>query len=125
MNDIMSLLMTAILVVMAFTGLYKLAPFKKHKGSRPKFTFFPKYISPFDNTLDQIESSLAALEFKKNGKDTYTRGKIYGDFSIKAIRLSVEVNEQSRELKVYASFFGILFDTGDVWQVTTDILSQE
>ncbi len=125
MNEIIELLITAFLAVIIFTALYKILPFKKHEGIKPKLTFFPKYILSFNNTIDEIESSLTTLGFNKNIKGVFTRGKIYGDFSAKAIKLSVEVNEQTKEIKVYASFFGILFDTGAVWQVTADIVEQK
>jgi len=125
MNEIIELLITASLAVIIFTALYKMLPFKKHEGIKPKLVFFPKYILSFNNTIDEIESSLTTLGFKKNIKGVFTRGKVYGDFSAKAIKLSVEVNEQTKEIKVYASFFGILFDTGDVWQVTADIVGKK
>lgn len=125
MNEIIELLITALLAVIIFTALYKILPFKKHEGIKPKLTFFPKYILSFNNTIDEIESSLTTLGFNKNIKGVFTRGKIYCDFSAKAIKLSVEVNEQTKEIKVYASFFGILFDTGDVWQVTADIVGKK
>jgi len=122
MDDIMGTLLTIVIAVIVFTALYKVIPFKEHKESKPKFTFFPKYIAKFDKPINEIESTLVALEFEKNEDNMYTRGKVYGDFSAKAIKLSVELNEQSKEIKVYASFFGILFDTGDIWQLTSDIV---
>ena len=60
--------------------------------------------------------------FQKNKNGSYSRGKIYGDFSAKSIKLSVTINKKAKQVYVYASFFGVLFDTGDVWQVTSDIV---
>lgn len=118
----MDLLITIVLAVTIFTVIYKILPFKVHSGSKPVFVLFPKYVAKFNLSVSDVESSLINLEFKKSSNGVYTRGKVYGDFSAKAIKLSVELNEQSKEIKVYASFFGILFDTGDIWQLTSDIV---
>ena len=123
MDYIMGILQTIIIVVLSFSVFYKVIPFKQHKGSKPKFTFFPKYIAKFDKPIDEIESTLVALEFIKNDDDIYSRGKVYGDFSAKSVKLSVVLNGQSKEIKVYASFLCILFDTGDIWQLTSDIVA--
>tara|TARA_R110000744_G_C19339674_1_gene559332 strand:- start:1350 stop:1733 length:384 start_codon:yes stop_codon:yes gene_type:complete len=125
MNDTMDTLLTIVIAVIAFTALYKVLPFKVHKSEKPKLSFFPKYIAKFNKPINDIESSLSALEFKKNESGIYTRGKVYGDFSAKAIKLAVELDDQSKEIKVYASFFGIFFDTGDIWQLTSDIIGEQ
>jgi hypothetical protein len=122
-NEILELLILVTVAVIGFTVIYKIMPFKKIGPSKPKFTFFPKYTAKFEKPASEIESALLAQEFKKKENGSYTRGKVYGDFSAKSIKLSVVVNEQSNEISVYASFFGILFDTGDIWQVTSDILN--
>ena len=72
-----------------------------------------------------IESTLVKLGFFKSPAGQFSRGKVYGDFSAKAIRLSVFVDQSSNQIKVYASFFGVLFDTGDIWQVTSNIINHE
>ncbi len=122
MHEIIALTLLAAVAVGLFTLAYKFAPFEEYGPKKPKFTVFPKYIAKFDQPINKIESSLSALEFKKDKNGIYSRGKIYGDFSTKSIKLAVKVDEQDRELRVYASFFGVLMDTGDIWQVTTDIL---
>jgi hypothetical protein len=123
MNDVLELVVTVVVAVAGFTALYKILPFKKYRVTKPKFALFPKYIAVFDGPIGDIEKSLESLEFKKTNTNIYSRGKIYGDFSAKAIKLSVKIDEKESLIKVYASFFGILFDTGDIWQVTTDILN--
>jgi hypothetical protein len=125
MYDIIELLLIGTVAVGLFTAVYKIMPFKLHGAEKPKFVMFPKYIAQFDKPLVEIESALSALEFEKNENGIYSRGKIYGDFSVKAIKLAVEVDEQNSSIKVYAPFFGILFDTGDIWQVTANILSTD
>ncbi len=122
MHEIIVLTLLAAVAVGLFTLAYKFAPFKEHGTKKPKFTVFPKYIAKFDKSPMEIESALSALAFTKDDNGLYSRGKIFGDFSAKAIKLTVEVDEQDKEIKVYAAFFGVLMDTGDIWQVTTDIL---
>jgi len=123
MNDIVELTIFVIIGVTGFTIVYRILPFKEWKNKKPKFTFFPKYIASFDKPVSEIESALEKIQFKKNNKNIYSRGKVYGDFSAKAIKLSVEVSEDKKQVKLYASFFGVLFDTGDVWQVMADIIN--
>ena len=122
-NEILETIVTVTMVVVGFTLIYKLMPFKKFKDdAKPNFTLFPKYSANFDAPVSQIKETLEELGFKALNDTTYTRGKIYGDFSAKAIKLTVGINEEGKSIKIYASFFGILFDTGDIWQVTSDIL---
>jgi hypothetical protein len=123
MHEIIELLIIVAGFVGLSTATYKLAPFKMHGPEKPTFVLFPKYIAQYDKPLVEIESALLALEFEKNEQGAFSRGTIYGDFSAKAIKLAVEIDEQERTIKVYAPFFGILFDTGDIWQVATNILS--
>ena len=123
MNEILELVITAVIAVTAFTVIYKLVPFKPWGEEKPRFTLFPKYIASFDKSAAELEEALTKLEFKKNEKGIYTRGKVYGDFSAKSIKLSAAIDAKNNQIKVYASFFGILFDTGDIWQVTDDIVN--
>lgn len=124
MNEILELLVKIILAVAGFSVFYQLIPFKHHKQTKPKLAIFPKYVACFESSVDEIEQSLAQLEFILNEEGLYTRSKAYGDFAAKNIKLSVEVDEQAKKLKVYSPFIGILFDTGDLWQVTSDILNK-
>ena len=123
MNDILVLVIIVVIAVAGFTILYKLSPFKTWENKKPKFTLFPKYIAKFDKPVSEIESALEKIKFEKDSNRTFSRGKIYGDFSAKAIKLTVEVDEMNSQIKVYSSFFGILFGTGDIWQVTADIIN--
>jgi len=123
MNEILELAIFVVVGVVAFTVIYKLLPFKEWNNKKPKFTLFPKYIATFNKPVSEIEKALEKTQFKKNNKNIYTRGKVYGDFSAKAIKLSVELDKDKNQLKIYASFFGVLFDTGDIWQVMADIIN--
>lgn len=123
MNEILELVLIAFVAVTTSTLIYKVVPFKIWGVSKPRFSLFPKYIAKFDKTVEEIEDLLVKLEFKKNDNGLFSRGKVYGDFSTKAMKLTVFIDKEANEIKVYASFFGILFDTGDVWQLTSDIVN--
>lgn len=123
MFDITGTIITIIVVVVGFTLIYRILPFKKFENKKPKFCLFPKYVSNFDKTVASIESALEKLEFQMVDARTFTRGKVYGDLSAKSIKLTVKIDEEEKKMLVYASFFGILFDTGDIWQVTSDIVN--
>ena len=123
MNDILELLVVVIVGVTTVTAIYKLLPFRKWDNKKPKFVLFPKYLAKSYKTEQEIQAVLEAIEFKRNDSGTYSRGKVYGDFSAKTIKLTVELDKGKNQIKVYASFFGVLFDTGDLWQVTSDIVN--
>ncbi len=116
-------MVTVVVAVAGFTIVYRLLPFRTWNNKKPKFILFPKYVAKFDKPVSEIESALEKIQFKKISNRTFSRGKIYGDFSAKAIKLSAEVDEKNSQIKIYASFFGILFDTGDIWQITSDIVN--
>ena len=122
MDDIIELLIVIVVTVTILTVIYRLLPFKAWTDKKPKFVLFPKYIASFDKPVNEIKSSLENNQFVLVGNNRYSRGKFYGDFSANAIKLSVDIDEDKKQVKVYASFWGILFDTGDIWKVTSDII---
>ena len=87
---------------------------------KPMLVLFRKYIAQFDKPISEIESTLEKPRFNNTGGRVYTSGKDYGQVSVKSIKLSAEIDGGRKEIKLFASFFGALFDTGDVWQVTSD-----
>lgn len=125
MNEWIELIAIALIAVCVFTAIYKVVPFKVWKGNKPKFVLLPKYTAKFEGPVEAIESALLKLDFSKSASGKFSRGKVYGDFSAKSIKLSVTIDQPTNQIKVCASFFGILFDTGDIWQVTSDIVNNE
>jgi len=123
MNDILELAIIVVIAMTGFTLIYKILPFRDWNNKKPKFALFPKYIAIFEKSTEEIESNLEKIQFKKESDNKYSRGKVYGDFSAKAIKLSADIDEDTKQIKVYSSFFGVLFDTGDIWQVTSDIIN--
>ncbi|OUR74585.1 hypothetical protein A9Q78_00170 [Methylophaga sp. 41_12_T18] len=123
MNDIIEMVIIAVIAVVTLTALYKVMPFKRFGPIKPSFSLFPKYVAQFEQSVADIEAALLEQAFHKNHDGSFSRGKVYGDFSAKSIKLSVTIDQSAKQIRVYASFFGILFDTGDVWQLTADILT--
>ncbi len=122
MDSIFELVFIVVAAVAGSTVLYRVTPFKALGPTKPRFTLFPKYTAHFGGAVDELENSLRALGFHEKEDGVFSRGKVYGDFSANAIKLTVEIDKNEKQIKVYASVFGILFDTGDIWQVTADIL---
>ena len=111
-----------VVVVILMKIRYSRGPFKNWQEKAPRFVWFPKYLVSFDRPVNEIGQALESLGFKKSEAESkiYSRGKIYGDFSANKILLSVEVSDTS--FKLWANTF-ILFDTGDLWNVSKQILS--
>jgi len=124
MNEITDTLLIIVLAVTAMTVSYKLAPFRQWQKIKPRFVIFPKYTTRYTICDEQIINNIVQQGFKRqaNHESIYTRGKIYGDFSAKAMKLQISINQSEKKVSVHAPFFGIFFDTGDVWQVTSRIL---
>lgn len=123
MNNILELLIVAVIAVAGFTIIYRLLPFRTWTPDKPIFTLFPKYVAAFEKPVSEIESNLEKIRFKKVSNDRFTRGKVYGDFSANLIKLTAKVDKKNNQVKVFASFFGVLFDTGDIWKVTSEIIN--
>lgn len=123
MNELLELVVIIAVAVVSSTALYKALPFRAWKNTKPTLALFPKYVANYDKPASEIEEALGKLEFKKTDDGVYTRGKVYGDFSAKALKLNVVVDKELKQVKVSSSFFGVLFDTGDIWQVTSDIVN--
>lgn len=123
MNNVLELLIIAIIAVVGFTIIYRLLPFRTWNPNKPTFTLFPKYVATFEKPVSEIESNLEEIRFKKISNNIFTRGKIYGDFSANLIKLTAEVDENNKQVKVFSSFFGVLFDNGDIWKVTAEIIN--
>jgi len=123
MDEIVKLAIVVITAVTVFTVIYKIFPFKTFTVNKPSFALFPKYIATYNKPVSEIEKNLENLKFNQVDANTYSRGKIYGDFSAKAIKITVKINNEISQIKVYASFFGVAFDTGDIWQLTSDIVN--
>ena len=104
--------------VSATTFIYHIYPFRKPGESKPKFALFPKYISCFSIPIEEVTSRIEESGFvaRKENPDDYDRGKIYGDFSAKLMKLRIRLDKEDSTVKVFAPYFWILFDNGDLWK---------
>ncbi len=118
MYDVGMMVLEIIIVVVFFTVLYRMLPFKHFNSVKPKFVLFPKYKAKYEVTKQVVESNIEQMGFVQKEDGIYHRGKVYGDFSANKIKLAIEIDEMESELKIYASFFGVLFDNGDLWEIT-------
>lgn len=122
--DYVFILLAVFCLIVFSKYYYSNGPYKIWGSKKPKFVCFPKYIVKFEQPLSNISASLEKIGFvqSEGSNTTYSRGKIYGDFSAKHILLHVEISENKKSFCLYARTF-VLFDTGDLWKVCNEIVS--
>jgi hypothetical protein len=110
--------------VVLMTVMYRVVPFRELSEKKPRLAFFPKYSASYSGDAGQVTSNLKAMGFAPvPGKPhLYTRGKPYGDFSAKSLKLHFAIEESEKRVKVYAPLMGVFFDTGDLWQVADNAI---
>jgi len=85
---------------------------------KPGFVFLPKYYANYERSDEEVELSIMQLGFRPSGaKDHYARGTLRTGLTTKSIELTIFLDREKKQVQVYSSFFGILYDNGDVWQV--------
>lgn len=128
MNELLELFVkiavTVAAVYVIITILYRRASYNVIGKSQPDVAIFPKYEGTFDCAPDDIRRSLTALRFEASGKNenVFKRGKVDGDLSAGSIRVRVEIDPAQKKLRVLGQRL-VLFDTGDLWQLTEDIIA--
>lgn len=124
MEEIINLLVWILGAVVVTTAIYHLVPFHEWNNKKPKLVFFPKYLACFAGSKENLIANLRDMGFEANEKkpNVFSRGKAYGDFSAKSIKLHAEINETENSLKIYAPYMGVFFDTGDLWSITSDAI---
>jgi hypothetical protein len=121
-----SLLFIAVLVigVALFTYYYNSRPLKPLPSIKPRFEFFPKYIASYQRDDAEVELSIGQMGFRATGaKGVYTRGTVRDGLKTKSIKLTVAIDREQKTISIYSTYFGILFDNGDIWQLTHDIVN--
>lgn len=119
-----------------FRYLYRRRDPSPLEPEKPRFKWLPKYSVPVrlpDSVLhakapsDELERRLAALGFKLSHwtreQVFFARGKSWGDFSMKYIRVRIVfpfplVAESEMRVEVADV---CLFDTGDLWQLSHQV----
>ena len=122
--DLIAILIFVVAFVFSMRFFYRRSTFKHWTNPRPKFVWFPKYIVPFDESIDKLHESLVKHGFEKveGHERLFKRGKVLGDFSAKYLLLYVEVADDQQSFRLFAGSL-VLFDTGDLWQASADILA--
>lgn len=120
----MDIIFFAVGAIVLMTVVYRLAPFRGINENKPRVAFFPKYSGGYTGAKEDIVSNLKDMGFVAvpQKPNLYARGQPYGDFSAKSLRLHVSIDDSEKRVRVYAPFVGVLFDTGDLWQVATNAM---
>ena len=124
MEELLVTVVTSVIVVSGVTVIHRVLPFRALKARKPRLAFFPKYVARVTKSLAELELTLERLEFKKTGDCIYERGKVYGDFSAKSIKIRVVLDKANAAVRVSASWM-VFFDTGDLWLITTEIIDDQ
>jgi hypothetical protein len=127
------------IAVGVFRFIYRRKSPRPLPESRPRLQWFPKYRAPVELSggildAEEPDQALAAcLEPMGFALDSWTpdrirfaRGKTWGDFSVKLIRLNLSLpHPLEREAFVELEVASVcLFDTGDVWKVCREVVER-
>ncbi|RVU86637.1 hypothetical protein EOL70_04100 [Leucothrix sargassi] len=109
--------------VALLTYVYRRQPLKPLTLDKPGFVFFPKYKANYEREDSEIELTIGQLGFRRNElTGLYHRGTLRTGLTTKSIKLTIDLDRENKSFSIYSTFFGILFDNGDVWQLTHDIV---
>jgi len=131
----------AVIALALLKVLYVLKSPISMPARKPLFCALPKYwavvkvdtaILGSDDPTKVILSSLESLGFHVVNRGplsvNLSRGHILGDFSMKIAKLNLRISlPPARETNLaieYGALFGIAFDTGDLWRVTTELIER-
>ena len=119
-------LFIAVLVsaVALLTFIYRRQPLKPMTETKPGFVLFPKYIANYERDDAEIEQSIGQLGFRRNDlTGLYQRGTLRTGLTTKSIKLTIKMDRENKQISIYSTYFGILFDNGDIWQLAHDIIN--
>lgn len=124
MFGILVFIVVLVLSVGLLTVLYKRQPLKTMPLEKPGFVFFPKYIANYERSDDEVAATIVQLGFIRNEMTgLYSRGTVRSGLTTKSVKLTLSMDREKKEIAIYSSYFGILFDNGDIWQLTHDIIN--
>ena len=123
MDDIVFLVKLVVIVIAALTLVYRLLPYRDLADTKPMIAFFPKYRLDI-STVKDIENNLVQAGFHtiQNDRPDWYRGRNFGDFSVKLMKLRLRISEDRQSAVLATPFFGVVFDTGDLWTVGKQIV---
>jgi hypothetical protein len=125
----LNLIIIVISVLIGFTVIYKLIPYRRTGEKKPVFDLLPKYRKSIHLNInqEQLESKLATFGFNKiSSKNEFTyfnRGSLLGDFSIKLLKIKLGVkmpHDGLSEITLEAGWV-VAFDTGNFWIFITEL----
>ena len=124
MLDFLLIIIVFVLCLGLLTLIYHRQPLTALPATKPRFVLFPKYLAKYQRTDNEIEQTLTELVFTQNPlTGLYTRGKVRNGIFSKSIKLTISVDREKKEVAVYSSFACILYDDGEIWQLTLDIVN--
>ena len=110
--------------ITSITVLYRRKPYKTLTPEKPRIVFFPKYLANYQRDDAEVEHTITQLGFSRDPlTGLYRRGLVRSGLTTKSVKLTISVDREKKEVAVYSTFFGILLDNGDLWQVTHDIVN--
>ena len=114
-----------LIVVIVTTLIYKIIPYRQWKSGKPKLVLFPRYVAQYSSQTEDLITNIKEMGFESRSRNSnsFMRGKAYGDFSAKWMKLEIRIDEREKEIKVFAPLFGIIFDNGDLWKIVSNTLS--
>ncbi|MFX1507947.1 MAG: hypothetical protein ACFFDC_17810 [Promethearchaeota archaeon] len=130
-----------IILLVTLKICYTLRPPAQHSEKKPTISFFPKYKTHINLSLEVIENAnpihalaerLIPFGFRLSKSETdfiqFTKGSVFDElltFSGAKMKLilkfPIPLSQNSTVDVQYATFAGVLFDTGDLWKVTSDL----
>jgi hypothetical protein len=116
-----SAIVIAIVALTALTTAYKLIPYREIRDRKPRISFFSKFrkIIRLKINNNKLQSKLGSIGFKKvgtmNGYLQFYRGSSLGDFSVKLLKVKLQLNACGNDLSEFTLEAGwiAVFDTGD------------
>lgn len=123
------------IAVALFRWIYRKRKPRPLDKKKPWLKWFPKYavsvrippeVLDSGNPDEQLENRLAAMGFRHEAwtKEAvhFTRGKSWGDFHAKLIRMRISLSHPLQSVsEMNVEVAGVcLFDTGDLWKVARE-----
>lgn len=109
--------------VSLITLVYRRRPLLPLPPVKPRFIFFPKYIGSYQRDEADVEQTIKQMGFVRNDRTgLYNRDKVRNGLRTKSIKLTIQMDRENKQVSVYSSYFGIVYDDGEIWQLTHDVI---
>ena len=122
-------ILSVVGILVIVTALYKLLPYRVAGTKKPFLALLPKYKKRVKHALtrQKLEERLAEFGFKKTREDDslirFSRGFVLGDISTRLAKVNVglrTISDSEYEITVQSGWV-VAFDTGDHWQLITEL----